>query len=61
MNQRHREKRLAALRYVLALPKSIWYNFRLLPFRQACHLPLLLSHRTRVVWCCMPTVCASGW
>ena len=51
MNQRHREKRLAALRYVLALPKSIWYNFRLLPFCQACHLPLLLSHRTRVVCC----------
>ena len=51
MSQRHREKRLAALRYVLALPRSIWYNFRLLPFRQALRLPLLLSHRTRVVCC----------
>lgn len=49
MNERHRKKRLAAMRYVLALPRSVWYNFRLLPFRQARHLPLLVSHRTRVV------------
>ena len=49
MNERHRNKRLAAIRYVLALPRSVWYNFRLLPIRQARHLPLLISHRTRVV------------
>lgn len=49
MSERHRQKRLAALRYVAALPRSIWYNFRLLPFRQARHLPLLVSHRTRFV------------
>lgn len=48
MNERHRVKRLAALRYLLALPRSIWYNFRLLPFRQARRLPLLISHRTVV-------------
>ena len=49
MNERHRNKRLAAIRYVLALPRSVWYNYRLLPARQARHLPLLISHRTRVV------------
>lgn len=48
MSERHRIKRLTALRYLLALPKSIWYNFRLLPCRQAWQLPILISHRTRV-------------
>lgn len=48
MNQRHLEKRLNAWRYLLAMPRSIWYNFRLLPWRQACRLPLLVSHRTVV-------------
>ena len=37
------------MRYVLGLPRSVWYNFRLLPLSQARHLPLLISHRTRVV------------
>lgn len=49
MNERHRKKRLDALRFVLAMPRSIWYNFKLLPFQQARKLPLLISHRTRVV------------
>ena len=49
MNERHRKKRLNAIRYVLALPRSVWYNFRLLPWEQARRLPLLVSHRTRVV------------
>ena len=48
MNERHRNKRLAAFRYLLALPRSLWYNFRLLPMRQAIHLPILISHRTRL-------------
>ena len=48
MNERHRKKRLDALRFLLALPRSLWYNLRLLPLRQARHLPILLSHRTRV-------------
>lgn len=46
MNERHRKKRLDAWRYALALPRSIWYNFRLLPAKQAVRLPLLVSHRT---------------
>jgi acetyltransferase-like isoleucine patch superfamily enzyme len=49
MNERHRKKRQSAMRYVLALPRSVWYNFRLLPLKQARHLPLLISHRTKVV------------
>lgn len=48
MNERHRLKRLTAWRYVLALPRSIWFNFRHLPLRQAWHLPVLLSHHTVV-------------
>lgn len=48
MNERHRVKRLSFLRYALAFPRSLWLNFRLLPFRQACRMPLLVSHRTRL-------------
>ena len=48
MNERHRKKRLDALRYVLATPRSLWYNLRLLPLRQACRMPLLISNRTAV-------------
>ena len=51
MNERHRQKRITLGRYILALPRSIWYNFRLLPFAQACHLPILISHRTAVRCC----------
>ena len=46
MTQRHRDKRLKAWRYLLAFPCSIWWNFRLLPLRQAVRMPLLVSHRT---------------
>ena len=48
MSERHRQKRIAALSYILALPRSIWYNCKLLPFSQARKLPLLISHRTVV-------------
>lgn len=48
MNERHRFKRLNFLRYALAFPRSVWLNFRLLPFRQARRLPLLVSHRTKL-------------
>lgn len=46
MNERHRKKRLDALRFALAMPRSLWYNLRLLPLRQAVHMPLLVSNRT---------------
>ena len=48
MNERHRRKRLDALRYALALPRSVWYNLRWLPLKQAVKLPILVSHRTIV-------------
>lgn len=48
MNDRHRRKRLALLHYMLAMPRSIWYNFRKFPPSTAIHLPLLISHRTVV-------------
>lgn len=46
MNERKRKKRLDAWHYFLALPRSVWINLRLLPWRQAKHLPLLVSHHT---------------
>lgn len=46
MNERHRLKRLAFCRYALAMPRSIYFNFKMLPFAQACRLPILVSHRT---------------
>ncbi len=35
-------------RYVLGVPKSLFINFRTLPFSQAIKLPILVSHRTRL-------------
>lgn len=48
MNYRHRNKRIAAWRYLMAMPRSLWYNLRLLPWRQARRLPILVSNRTVV-------------
>lgn len=48
MNERHRQKRQTFFRYTMALLRSIYFNFRMLPFRQAIHLPILVSHRTRL-------------
>ena len=48
MSERHRKKRRDAWRYLLAFPRSVWYNLRLLPFRQARKLPILISHRTKI-------------
>lgn len=49
--ERHRRKRLDALRYALALPRSLWYNLRWLPWRQAWRMPILISNRTVVENC----------
>lgn len=46
MNYRHRTKRISAWRYLLAMPRSMWYNLRLLPWRQARRMPILVSNRT---------------
>ncbi len=36
------------LKYLLSLPKSVWFNFRHLPFRQAVRLPFYVRYGTRV-------------
>ena len=46
MSYRHRNKRILAWRYLMAMPRSFWYNLRLLPWRQARRLPILISNRT---------------
>ena len=38
-----------ALDLLLGLPKTLIFNFRYLPFSQACRLPVLVSHRVRLV------------
>ena len=48
MNEQHRQKRLRAWRFFLSLPRSLWYNLRLLPFGKALRMPILVSHRTVV-------------
>lgn len=34
---------------LLSLPKTLWVNFRTLPFRQALKLPILVSYKTKIV------------
>lgn len=36
---------------ILAIPKTIWFNFRYLPFNHAIKMPILLSHNVRVRSC----------
>jgi len=34
--------------YIRAIPKSIWFNFRYLEFRQALKVPMIISHRVKL-------------
>lgn len=43
------DKFVKLLRYVLALPKSIYVNLRLLPFKQAVKLPIIVSNKTKLI------------
>jgi acetyltransferase-like isoleucine patch superfamily enzyme len=43
------DKIVKLLRYVLALPKSIYVNLRLLPLGQAVKLPIIVSNKTKLV------------
>ncbi|MCK9473615.1 hypothetical protein, partial [Sulfurimonas sp.] len=36
-------------RYLFGLPKSIYVNFRLLPFSQAIKLPIIVSNKTKLI------------
>jgi hypothetical protein len=35
-----------AFRYLGGIPKSIYVNFRLLPFKQAIKMPIIVSRKT---------------
>ncbi|MBO7529174.1 MAG: hypothetical protein J6T37_04795 [Bacteroidales bacterium] len=48
MNYRHRKKRIQAWRLFLAFPRSVWFNFRFLPWSQARKLPILISNKTKI-------------
>lgn len=34
---------------LLSIPKSIWFNFKVLPFKKAVHLPFLVSWHVKVI------------
>lgn len=36
-------------KYIFGLPKSIYVNFRLLPFSQAIKLPIIISNKTKLI------------
>jgi len=43
------DKLIKLFRYALGLPKSIYVNFRLLPFKQAVFLPIIVSTNTKLI------------
>lgn len=42
------DKIVKLIRYVSGIPKSIYVNFRLLPFSQAIYLPIMVSRKTKL-------------
>jgi len=43
------DKILKLIGYFVGLPKSIYVNFKLLPFRQAIYLPIIVSRKTKLI------------
>lgn len=43
------DKAIKLVRYIAGVPKSIYVNFRLLPFKQAIHLPIFVSSKTKLL------------
>ena len=41
-------KYLFMLKILLAVPKTIWFNFRYLPFIQAIHLPIWIAPNCKI-------------
>lgn len=37
--------------YILCIPKTIYFNFKYLPFKSAIKFPIIISHRTRLESC----------
>lgn len=48
MKQRTQIKLVTFLRYITGFPRSIYVNFRLLPFLEAIRLPILVSRKTHI-------------
>ena len=42
------DKMVKLIRYIAGIPKSIYVNFRLLPFNQAIYLPIMVSRKTKL-------------
>jgi len=42
------DKIIKLIRYISGIPKSIYVNFRLLPFNQAIYLPIIVSRKTKL-------------
>ena len=42
------DKVVKLIRYLAGIPKSIYVNFRVLPFRQAIYLPIMVSRKTKL-------------
>jgi len=42
------DKMVKLIRYIAGVPKSIYVNFRLLPFKQAVFLPIIVSRKTKL-------------
>lgn len=36
------------LKRILSVPRSIWFNFRYLPFKEAIHLPIWIANNVRI-------------
>ena len=43
------DKIVKLIRYISGLPKSIYVNFRVLPFNQAIFLPIIVSRKTKLI------------
>ncbi|WP_415892753.1 acyltransferase [Neptuniibacter sp. PT8_73] len=43
------DKLVKLIRYIAAIPKSLYVNLRLLPFDQAIKLPIIVSNRTKLI------------
>ncbi|MEA3290423.1 MAG: acyltransferase [Campylobacterota bacterium] len=43
------DKVVNVVRYISGLPKSIYVNFRVLPFNQAIYLPIIVSRKTKLI------------
>ena len=42
------DKIVKLIRYISGIPKSVYVNFRLLPFKQAIYLPIMVSRKTKL-------------